>query len=216
MIKLSWAYDTASLKKHLSYIAGTGYYKKKAEQENITRDNRISTSANQKEWLGEYQEALAPDLSKKQRTSKRKALKIIISWVDCDKEKQNRFLMLFMSKHFSKHKYTWARHEKPTKDGVLSSHFHLVICPRDKAGTVQKFGPREIRQMQSSYLEMSKSLGLKTGWDTSNLKKRTTAPKPSRKRRRRRKRKGLHPLIDVDVSKTLGIASPNPSISTDI
>jgi len=171
MIKLSWSTDERSIPAHLQYIAGLGKYKNKAKKENISCCPGINSNARQAEFLSDYQEALAPDLSKKQRRSKRKALKIIVSWQSLDFEKQAEFLDDFMHDNFGGHLWTWARHEKRNRAGIMCAHFHILVCPRDGEGKFIGIGPRDIRRLQAYYLKKSQSLKLRTGWDTSNLKR---------------------------------------------
>lgn len=187
MLKIGWGTDAAGVAGHVQYISGTGKYKNKHKKEKITVSESLKNHQKQALFLSEFFETLEPDRSRGQRASKRKALKIIISWLSDDEGAQMGFLEAFMRENFAGHLWTWARHEKQTKSGEVCAHFHLLICPRALNGSFNSIGPRDIRKLQASYLKHSQSRGLKTGWNTSNLKPKPKSFTFSKSEKRRKK-----------------------------
>ena len=173
MIKASFA--TSNLKDHLEYIAGLGKHSHKHLGEDVTCDPSIASLEDQERFRNLFGSWLEPDLSKKQRRSKRTALKLIISWPMSSNQLQEEFLADFIDKHFSKCLVTWAKH---SIKGENRSHYHLVVCYRDSEGNVLKMSPRDIYSLKNSYLTLSKKYGLITGWDSSSLKRRKPRSKP--------------------------------------
>ncbi len=182
MIKIDYCRDAKGLEHNLTYISGTGRYKKKGIKERVVCDPRIKSRKQQEAFLADYAETLRPK-NKNQRRGKRVAIKLIISWLDVHLESQNEFLDDFMFENFPNTIWTWALHQKPNKNGAATSHFHLVICPRRKDGTMIDIKKADVKRLQDSYLELSKKYNLRAGWDREQIK-----PEKTPRKRRTRKR----------------------------
>jgi len=171
IVKVSWGHDMQNTKSHLQYIAGEGNHKGKHKHEHIEIDPK---RGNLDAFMSDYIKTYTADLKRKQRRLKRTDCRMIVSWKGHDAAGAHKFVEQYMRDNFANRKFTYALHQKKSKDGDLVQHVHILICTRSNTGEAFRISPQELNDLKASAFNISKEIGLNSGYDLEDCLSKST------------------------------------------